>query len=153
MHTASISIQSDGVQVCITSLSGQDKGALTLAGEATIRQMEMVVKDMYQWTTVSFFKDDGHEIDEAAYVKNHNRLTMRARIPRFPMRKLDAAQQPDSTLPEVLGLRVEPRDATCIPPGPAADKKRGQKSHGFGNPNPSIVVPVPRPPRGRGECT
>ena len=27
------------------------------------------------------------------------------------------------------------QEHTCIPPGPAADKERGQKSHGFGNPN------------------
>ena len=39
------------------------------------------------------------------------------------------------------------QEHTCIPPGPAADKGRGQKSHGFGNPNPYIFVPVPPTPR------
>ena len=39
------------------------------------------------------------------------------------------------------------QEHTCIPPGPAADKERGQKSQGFGIPNPYMFVPVSPTPR------
>ena len=53
-------------------------------------------------------------------------LPVSTSVPSTPLRK------------RVLGPLVAEgfQEHTCIPPGPAADKERGQKSHGFGNPNP-----------------
>mmetsp|Transcript_6170 Transcript_6170/g.16450 ORF Transcript_6170/g.16450 Transcript_6170/m.16450 type:complete len:721 (-) Transcript_6170:100-2262(-) len=110
VHTAHISLQPDKVQICVTSLSGESKGTVALASEATIRQLEVDVKDMYQWTSVSFFHDDGTEADRADHLKDHTRLTMKARTSRFPRRALDAARQCHSTLPEVRGMELMLRD-------------------------------------------
>jgi len=106
VHTARISSQSDGTHICITGLSGEAKGAKIFTMEATIKDLEVEVKDMFQWTSVTVFNDAGIEAHKEDQLKDHRLLTISGQVPRFRRRRLDAAQQLDSTLPEVLSLEL-----------------------------------------------